>query len=156
MCYNRSIQAAFVLPEYTPKIPCFGGFLFEEKNMANVITPIIMIVLLYALYVKLSNKYLGVPQKYEECISCKTQYELGFLVDNKCEMCKDYSRIKTTSDSTYRAFQVRGYPFCLSCGVRKDKLIIPLSEESTMQAYPDGFTCCKCEHVYMPPIGSNS
>jgi len=139
-----------------PKYRVLGVFALQEKNMANVITPIIMIVLLCALYVKLGNKYLGTTKKHEECVDCGNQYELGFLINSQCEMCKDYSHITSTNQWTYRAFQVRGYPFCLTCGVRKDKQIIPLSTESTMQAYPDGFTCCSCENVYTPPARSNS
>lgn len=127
--------------------------------MANIITPIIMVALLYALWVKLGNMYLGTPTKYEQCIGCGNQYELGFLVNKYCELCAEANKVWalfTTPENQYRAFQVRGYPFCLTCGVRKDKQIIPLSEESTMQAYPDGYTCCSCENVYMPPARSNS
>ena len=120
--------------------------------MANVLTPIIMIVLLCALYVKLGNMYMGKSKKVEECDLCGHEYELGFLTKKRCEICESYDKWILEADMpvSYRAFQVRGYPFCITCGVRKDKGAVPLSEEVTTQAYPDGFTCCKCENVYMP------
>jgi len=96
-------------------------------------------------------------QSYQECDLCGNQYEAEFLTNKLCEMCESYSNWIPDNEAvkSYRAFQVRGYPFCLKCGVR-NKHVLPLSEETTLQAYPDGYTCCNCETVYSPPTRSNS
>jgi len=120
--------------------------------MIKAIAIAVALVLAYALLPK-PSAFAKTSKRYEECDMCGNLYESGFLVKKRCEICVSYDKWvnDTKTDQSYRAFQVRGYPFCVTCGVRK-KYVLPLSEEATLQAYPDGFTCCKCEYTYNPPM----
>ena len=103
--------------------------------------------------IKAEKTSASVPPLCQDCKTvridewaCHSTIKAGDFVCIDCCKCPDH--VIQNRHTGYRVFQVRGYPFCLDCFKRTE--IVPLSEELTIHAYPNGYTCCSCHDVIMP------